>query len=80
MDWKDIKAAHERLRQSTTFPKRADFDNDADYEKYGEVFVDVHAETASQVLQKPAEELSEEERRVGGIVNFAALYGGGKLP
>jgi DNA polymerase-1 len=37
--------------------------------------VDIHALTASQVLNKPIENITKEERRAGKTINFGIVYG-----
>lgn len=37
--------------------------------------VDIHALTASQVLNKPIEDITKEERRAGKTINFGIVYG-----
>ena len=37
--------------------------------------IDIHALTASQVLNKPIEEITKEERRAGKTINFGIVYG-----
>lgn len=38
---------------------------------------DLHLETAAGILNKPAAQLSDEERQIGKTLNFSIVYGGG---